>query len=81
MLLSLRKNRLTSLFKEVRVFKVGQNSFARAESVRNDHITTQLGSVQKRTQGEFLQFSFPSPHEAVVLPSAMVAKNMFSLFE
>ena len=30
----------------------------------------------KRTQGEFLQFFFPSPHEAAVFPSASVARNM-----
>ena len=31
-----------------------------------------LGPIQKWTQGEFLQFFFPSPHEAAVFPSAIV---------
>ena len=35
---------------------------------------TQLGPIQKQTQDEFLQF-LPSPHEAVALPSAIVAEN------
>ena len=37
---------------------------------------TQLGLIQKRAQGEFLWFFFPSPHEAVVFPSARIAQNM-----
>ena len=36
----------------------------------------QIGPIQKRTQGGCLQFLFPSPHEAAVFPSAMVAQNM-----
>ena len=31
---------------------------------------------QKRTRGEFLQFFLPSPHEAAVLPSVIVAENI-----
>ena len=37
---------------------------------------TQLGPIQMRIQGEFLQFFFPSPHEAALFPSAVIAKNM-----
>ena len=36
---------------------------------------TQWGPTQKRTQGECLQFLFPSPHEAAVRPLAAVAKK------
>ena len=35
-----------------------------------------LRPIQKRTQVEFLQSFFSSSHEAVVVPSAIVAKNM-----
>ena len=41
----------------------------------NRHNRSQ-GPTQKRTQGECLQFFFPSPHEAAVWPSATIAKNM-----
>ena len=37
---------------------------------------TQWAPTQKRTQGECLQYLFPSPYEAVVRPSATVAKNI-----
>ena len=37
---------------------------------------TQLGPIQKRSQGDFLSFFAFSSHEAAVLPSAIVAKDM-----
>ena len=37
---------------------------------------TQWGPIQKQIQGQFLQFFFPSPHEAAVFLSATVAETM-----
>ena len=44
---------------------------------------TQLGPIQKRSQSEFFEFFSPSPHEAAVLLSAIVAKTcvFFHLYE
>ena len=40
--------------------------------------TPTIGPIQNQTQVEFLQFFFPFPHEADVLPSAIVAKPCVS---
>ena len=39
---------------------------------------TQFGPIQKRTEGESLQFLFPSHRQAAVFPSAILAKNRCS---
>ena len=38
---------------------------------------TQIGPTLKRSQGQSFEFCGPSPHEAAVLPSAIVAKKVY----